>query len=256
MPFAERRVRVNAVELNYIDIGSGPAVVLLHGNALTNRSWHEQLPLARSYRLIAPDLRGHGDSDKPDGPYPMAVFVEDLRLLLDELNVDRAVIAGHSMGGRVALAFALEHQPRVAALVLIATSAGRYPRAGAQIERIRAVGVRVELWEWLSLMTTERTPESLVSEVYGEMLRTPEHVRTEVWTMTGAFDISGRLHELEVPTLILVGDLDRTLAADALAMNKALPRSRVFGVPDAGHLLHLERADVVNQMIEDFLLEV
>ena len=109
---AIQRVSVVSTELSCEVRGQGKTLVFVHGNAGTRQNWRPQIEyFARRFRVVAPDLRGHGDSEKPTGPYPISAFVGDLARLLDALDIDRAVIAGHSMGGYGTIRLAMKYPP-------------------------------------------------------------------------------------------------------------------------------------------------
>jgi len=112
--------KVNGVRLHYVEWKGGePTLLLLHGLTANCRSfdlWAESL--APRYRLIAPDLRGRGDSDKPKGPYGAEVHAKDMNLLLSALKIDRVVCIGESMGGNIGLKFAVNYPERIMKLVL------------------------------------------------------------------------------------------------------------------------------------------
>lgn len=253
-----RRVPVGAIELSCDIRGEGKPIVFIHGNACTRQTWRPQREyFARAYRVIAPDLRGHGDSDKPGGAYPMSAFVADVVGLLDALAIDEAVMAGHSMGGRVVMSFALEHPARVSALVLAGTSATSFSKANEQIERVRALGLERELQEFIEFESSPDTPDELKRELLREALKTPERVRVELWKTVSGFDVSKRLGHIGAPTLIIVGDLDRgTPVAAARQLNEGIRGSRLVVIGGVAHFTQLERPETVNQHIEAFLRDV
>jgi pimeloyl-ACP methyl ester carboxylesterase len=252
---AIQRVPVVNTELSCDIRGQGKALVFVHGNAGTRQNWRPQIEyFARRYRVVAPDLRGHGDSGKPTGAYPISAFVEDLARLIDALDIDRAVIAGHSMGGRVAMSFALEHPKRVLGLVLAGTSATPFARAGEQITRVRALGRERELREFIEFESGPQTPEAMKRELLEEALKTPEHVHIELWKAVSEFDVSTRLGEIRTPTLIIVGDLDRgTPMTAARELHERIPGSQLAIVHGVAHFTMLERPELVNQHIDAFL---
>src|SRR5215831_8425996 len=113
---------VNGIRLYYESHGQGQSVVLVHGLGLSSDMWRYQVPaLAQRYRVVTIDTRGHGQSGKPPGPYDMAMYVEDMRQLLDVLGFEKPVLIGLSMGGGIVQTFALAHLERVLALGLIST---------------------------------------------------------------------------------------------------------------------------------------
>ncbi|WP_445143386.1 alpha/beta fold hydrolase [Dyella sp. Tek66A03] len=113
-------LKANGIRQHYIDAGSGPAVVLLHGFPETNYAWRHQIPvLAERYRVIAPDLRGYGKSDKPVTGYDKRTMAADLAGLLDSLGIDRIALVGHDRGARVATRFTKDNSGRVNRLVVM-----------------------------------------------------------------------------------------------------------------------------------------
>ena len=138
------RVDVNGVSLYYEVTGHGPPLVLAHGFACGLRMWDPQVnALARSWRVVTYDVRGHGISEAPDDPaaYSQAISVADLRALLEHLKMRRAAVGGLSMGGNIALNFALAHPDMVTALIVADTGAGSrgLRRRGAVEFVVRAV---------------------------------------------------------------------------------------------------------------------
>src|SRR5437867_96982 len=116
------KARIDDLDLEYIDKGSGLPVVFIHGFPYNKSMWSSQIDaLSERYRVIAPDLRGHGESAAPVGPYLMEVLAYDIKRLLDHLNIENAVICGFSMGGYVTFAFYRLYPDRVLALILADT---------------------------------------------------------------------------------------------------------------------------------------
>lgn len=113
-------LRANGIRQHYIDAGKGPAVALLHGFPETNYAWRHQIaPLAEHYRVIAPDLRGYGKTDKPASGYDKRTMAGDLSALLDALQIERIALVGHDRGARVATRFVKDHPTRVDRLVVM-----------------------------------------------------------------------------------------------------------------------------------------
>ncbi|MCA8061400.1 alpha/beta hydrolase [Burkholderia sp. AU38729] len=110
----------NGIRQHYLDAGSGPVVVLLHGFPETSYAWRHQIPvLARTYRVIAPDLRGYGETDKPASGYDKRNMALDIIRLLDALGIEKVVLVGHDRGARVATRLAKDHPERVDRLVVM-----------------------------------------------------------------------------------------------------------------------------------------
>src|SRR5262249_45255415 len=120
--FAIQYRRVHGYRRAFVYAGSGPALLLLHGIGDSSETWRALLPtLARTHTVIAPDLLGHGRSDKPRADYSVAGYANGMRDLLSVLGIDRATVVGHSLGGGVAMQFAYQYPERCERLVLVAT---------------------------------------------------------------------------------------------------------------------------------------
>src|SRR5215471_925524 len=106
----------------FVDVGQGPAILLIHGIGDSSDTWGDVIPsLAKDYRVMAPDLLGHGRSDKPRADYSVAAYANGMRDLLSVLEVERATVVGHSLGGGVAMQFAYQYPERCERLVLVST---------------------------------------------------------------------------------------------------------------------------------------
>jgi len=270
---------INGFWMNYEDTGDGPALLLVHGFPLDRTMWTHQIDaFKKDYRLIVPDLRGHGQSQAPRGPYRMDQMADDLRALLAELEIEQVVLAGHSMGGYVAFAFWRIYPHLLRALVLSDTRAAADTAEGRQnryatIEQVEAQGteaiVEGMLPKMLSPLTLENKPK-IVLHARRMMTNTPP--AGAVGALEGMArrpDSTPTLSTITVPTLILVGEDDAiTPPAEAEAMRAAIlaprhgrtarhiPGVALARIPDAGHLAPLENATAVNQALRDFLADL
>ena len=256
--------RVRGIELAYTDAGRGAAVVLLHGFPFDRSMWRGQVEeLSNSFRVIAPDLRGHGETTVTREPSTMEEMAEDLSVLLDELNVPRAVVCGLSMGGYVALAFYRAHPSRVRALVLADTR----PQSDTEdARRTREETARRALAEGmapiadamlpklLSTRTREQAPET-VARVREMMLgANPEGAAAALRGMALRRDQTDLLTLIDVPTLVIVGSEDKiTPPSDAEAMSEGIEGSRLVVVEGAGHVSNVERPREFNRALVGFL---
>ena len=129
----------------YREAGAGEALLLIHGMAGSSATWRAVLPqLSKKYRVVAPDLFGHGESAKPRGDYSLGAFAAWLRDLLDELGITRATVVGHSLGGGVAMQFTYQHRDYCERLVLI-SSGGLGPDLSWILRMLSAPGVELVL---------------------------------------------------------------------------------------------------------------
>jgi 3-oxoadipate enol-lactonase len=254
------------MQLAYSDVGSGRTVVLLHGFPLSRAMWQEQLAgIGAEYRVIAPDLRGHGDSPAPEGVYTMDEMAGDVVELLDALHIGAPVVLGGlSMGGYVAFALAARFPDRIRALMLLDTRANAdTPEAAREREKnaqaVLAAGsagqvVEAMLPRLVSKHTREQSPDR-VEFLRGVMERTPpEGIAGALRGMAIRRDRRAELAGISLPTLVLAG-ADDVIAPveEAKAMAAAIPNARLEVVPHAGHLAPYENPSAVNAVLLDFL---
>jgi 3-oxoadipate enol-lactonase len=260
--------RIEDIQLAYTDVGAGPAVVLIHGYPFNRSLWAEQAEVLRDrYRVVIPDLRGFGDSalnpDSSEGPATMDRMAEDVATLMDQLEIEQAVIGGLSMGGYVALAFCKQIPARVRALVLADTRAqadteeGKQTRA-QQAEKALAEGMAgiadAMLPKLLTPDTVSKRPE-LVKRIRDMMLKTkPEGAAAALRGMAQRDDQTEFISSIEVPTLIAVGSEDAiTPVADSEAMHAKIADSRLVVIENAGHVSNLEQTEQFNDALLAFL---
>src|SRR4051812_42491008 len=254
------------MSLAYIDRGAGPVVVLLHGFPLSKDMWRHQLEaLAEGHRVIAPDLRGHGESPAPEGAYEMDAMADDVVELLDRLEISEPVVVGGlSMGGYVALALVLRHPERVRGLMLIDTRAAADTPEAARLRVETAKGV-------LRSRSTQAMIETMVPRIFGKttlekhpgkiepMLAvmeqtTPQGVAGALRGMAVRPDRRAALPSIDVPTLVMVGQDDViSPPSEAREISQAIPRARLEVIPAAGHLAPYENPAAANAVILRFL---
>lgn len=254
----------NDIRLHHTDEGNGEPVLLIHGYPLSHAMWQPQrAALSAGYRVIAPDLRGHGLSDAPTGPITVDVFADDLAALLDALGIGQATVMGLSMGGYVTMALLRRHPQRIRAVALLATKMTADTATGRQgrnemIILARTEGAAAIADAMLPKMLTEATrsdnPE-LAAHVHGMMAATP------VAGIVGALealrerpDATATLAAARLPALIVVGENDGvTPPSEAEAMQRTLPGAQLVRIPAAAHLLTLEQPAAVNEALGAFL---
>lgn len=265
MPYVE----VEGTRLSYVDLGPPdalPPVVLLHAFPLHAEMWAPQLAyLAARRRVIAPDLSGFGRSEAPSDPsaYSVRRWADEVAGLLDALGIERAVVAGLSMGGYVALALLRHHADRLAGLVLADTRPSPdteevRARRTAQQEQL-ARGERDELIEALTsgllAPSTRSGQPDLVNQVRRLAEANPDHgILGGLAAMKARPDSSEALSAVAVPTLVLVGAQDAMSTPDeAQGWSEGVPGARLVVLPGAGHLSNLEAAEAFNAALDDFL---
>jgi 3-oxoadipate enol-lactonase len=257
--------RVRGIEVAYDDTGgAGAAVVLLHGFPFDRSMWEGQAEaLGGEFRVVAPDLRGLGETPLGVDGVSIEGMAEDVAALLDELSLGRVVLGGLSMGGYVAFEFFRKFPERVRGLVLADTrpqadtEEGRRSReenAQRALKEGTAPIVETMLPKLLSAGTRARGGEVL-ERVRAMMLGTsPEGAAAALRAMAARRDQTDLLPSINVPTLIVVGSEDAiTPPSDAEAMREKIEGSRLVVIEGAGHLSNVERPEEFNRALAEFL---
>ncbi|NOT05456.1 MAG: alpha/beta hydrolase [Anaerolineales bacterium] len=240
-------VAVNGINLAYTRRGKGNPLVLVHGFPLDSSSWSEIIPfLEDRFDLILPDLRGFGRSTTVESPYTVSDMADDLAGLLDHLGIEKAALAGHSMGGYVALAFAKKHPHRINGLGLVSSQAAadategkerRYKTAADVAEK--GVSVVVEA------MTQKLSADVRVQEfVRGVIERqSKQAVIGALKAMAEREDSTPILSSFNFPLLLIHGDTDQLIPMDRAKEIKSInPSARLLELNGAGHMPMMEFA--------------
>ncbi len=272
-----REIKIHDQRITYHCAGSGPVVLLIHGMAGSATTWHQVVPgLAERFTVVAPDLLGHGSSDKPPGDYSLGAFACTLRDLLVALGHERATVVGQSLGGGVAMQFSYQYPERTERLVLVGSGGlGRevnpilrflsLPGSDAVLrlacaERVRGViesvggrAARVGLRPAPVVAELWRSYASLAdASARRAFLRT---LRAVVDPRGQAVSASNRLHlACEVPTLIVWGDADPIIPVDhASSAHASIPGSRLEIFEGVGHYPHCEAPGRFVEVLGDFI---
>jgi len=258
-----RKDGTDAIELNMVKKGQGDPLIFIHGWAASHRFWKHQVPFfAQSNQVISYDLRGHGDSGKPETGYQITDHLHDLEKLLTENRLSKLVLIGHSLGGMIALQYALEHPLTPRALVLVGTS----PHPVASRKRsiqfsflqllIRMSRKRAANFTERALFAPNVRPE-LVEWVNKESMRTPTHVILEILKSVKSFNIVSQLSEIQAPTLIVYSEFETAVESQALnQMQELIPKAKLQMISGAGHNCMLEQPSQFNSVLDGFLREL
>lgn len=259
-------VSEDGVRIDGITMGEGPPIVLCHGLTETRIIW---VPMAMrlivgGFHVVAYDLRGHGQSASGESPPTLRSLADDLKAVLEHLDLRDATVVGHSMGGMAAQAFAIEHPKvvteRVRALVLTATGAAKV--AGLPVSRASRIVYGNRLFEWL---LNSRVGLLLVRPTAGKSIH-PVHLAASRDSFTAMpradrlawlkviqkMDLRKGLATIDVPTTVVVGGRDlMTPPFLSRLIVKHLPGAQLIKVPGAGHQLTYERPDLMTQIVVD-----
>ena len=239
------KTSVNGVSIAYERRGKGAPLVLLHGYPLDHSIWEPVLSLLeKNYNLLLPDLRGFGESEAVRTNFSMADFAADVAGLMDQLNIKKAAVAGHSMGGYAALAFARAYPEHVLGLGLVASQAladspetktGRYQQA----ENILAHGVK-EVAEAMPVKLTANL--KLQTWIKDLILRQrPQGLAGALRAMAERTDSTSSLSGFGFPLVIVHGITDAMIPVErARAVKAAAANAHLTEIPDAGHMPMME----------------
>lgn len=257
---------VNDAPIFYVDLGPRDAlpILFLHGFPFSHRMWEPQLQLcSRTFRTVAWDFRGHGESYVGDGQYTIEGHVDDLLALLDHLEIPSCVIAGLSMGGYVALR-ALEREP------------GRFRAAVLCNTRSEADGNETRLKRFASMAAVKARGSAFFAEGFVKAVfapasferhaaaiasirsiiaaTSPLSIAGTLLALAARTDTTPSLGKLTMPVLIMVGESDATTPpAASQAMHERIPGSELRVIPGAAHMSNLENAEVFNRHLLTFL---
>ncbi|KMM37293.1 2-succinyl-6-hydroxy-2,4-cyclohexadiene-1-carboxylate synthase [Guptibacillus hwajinpoensis] len=251
--------------------GEGEPILLLHGFTGSSSNWQPFIDKwSSSFQIIAVDLIGHGKSSKPDDPsfYSMETMSGYLKKVLDRLNVNKVHLLGYSMGGRLALSFAIQYPSLVKSLILESSSPGlptieergeRVRKDNALANRIKEKGISefVQFWETIPLFASQKNlSQSVQSKVREQRLRNSEIglANSLIGMGTGAqSSYWDHLDHLEFPVLLLTGELDKKFVSIAKQMKKSLSRADFVQINNVGHTIHVEEPQIFDKMVVAFL---
>jgi 3-oxoadipate enol-lactonase len=251
---------VRDARVEFSDTGAGSPLVLLHGFPFSGAMWGPQVAdLSKRCRVIVPDLPGLGQSEPVNNPH-LARWADHVVELLEQLRVTRAVVAGLSMGGYVALAIARRHPSLVSGLILANSRAGADDVA-ARAKReelalaVLAGGSAVLVAELMPKLLAPGAPASLVADVAAMIRMAPPQGAADAARAMARRDDSVRLvKKLAVPLLAITGAQDALIAPEeSERMASAAPQGRLEIIEGAGHLSNLEAPDRFNAAVRTFL---
>ncbi len=260
MPF----VPVDGAQLYYEEAGSGRAILFAHGGGGDLSQWrHQRGEFARTHRVVLYDARGHGRSRAERLDFGIADFAADIAHLLRHLGIARAHLVGATLGGVAALEFALAHPESVDSLVLVSTAPDTTDEMRERFEASAAVvesGDLVAFAEgFLHFLFTPAYAEAHAEEVADfrrglEQIDPASYARS-IRALGHRPDLTPRLGAVQVPVLVVTGELDPipTSAPGAEALLRALPRARAAVVPHAAHLPQIEQPARFNALVREFL---
>lgn len=266
MQMDEFTIEIGGATLTGVEMGEGLPVVFLHAGVCDNRMWHEQMRVAaeNGWHAIAYDRRGYGEAESEDEPFS---HLDDLEAVLEAFDIHAAVFVGCSMGGGLAVDFALQNPGRVIGLVLMGTSITGAPWSTTLEERAIEMAEedawergdldllnRVQAHEWLDGPRAQSgrvsgSARDLFLDMNARALAKPalshEDMPPDAWH---------RVEEISAPTMLIVGDEDFTALIDRHEhLSETMPNSFAAVLEGVAHIPSIERPDLINRMLEEFL---
>lgn len=259
----KKEVRLaNGIKLAYVDAGNpnGEPLLLLHGFTDSSRSFSPMVPQLSRYRLLIPDQRGHGASDAPECCYGSAQFAYDARLFLDALKIERAAVAGHSLGSMIAISLAADHPNRVSKIVLIGSTALVPVKRGDWLyDNVAAMTGPLDpetqfARDWHPANQPTPVDAAFADAVNADLYRIPVHVWHGVMRELAEVPVGRHAPDVKAPVLVLSGGKDPLFpAAHHHSLLKAFPQAKAQVFSDLGHNPNWERPQDVAAVIAAFL---
>lgn len=254
-------VHLGDIDTSFELMGTGDPVVLIHGLGSSARDWEQQLPaLADYYRVLTYDVRGHGQSSKPRGPYSVAQFAKDLALLLERLEHRPAHVVGISMGGMIAFQLAVDRPDLVRSLVIVNSGPALVPSTLAE---------HLAVWSRIAIAKV-RGPSAMGGVLAPRLFPSPdqEPLRrrfVERWAENDkdayyaslraiiGWSVRDRVGEIRCPVLVVAADHDYTPVSAKEAYLGLIPGASLKVVADSRHATPMERPQAFNSMLREFL---
>jgi len=265
------KLEAGGIEVSYELSGKGASLVLIHGFTDNSTMWYNQVPVfSERFKVLAYDVRGHGKTKTPEGGFSMELFADDVHALLRALGIEKACMLGYSMGGRIALQFALEY-PEMTTGLVFANSGVMGPDVEPTEEKVAELAERrkqmVEMFETgqieviadgmavRSFSPGFRDEDPVAFQKYKDvkLQNDPRHYLAIMQAMVQAVTNPPDLRRLECPGLIIAGDRDSFMTVDeAKSMERAISDVTVTILP-TGHAAAIEAPQAFNQAVLDFM---
>lgn len=249
------RIKANGIELYYEQHGEGEPIIFSYGWLDDYSVWNYQIEeLAKDHRVILYDHRGHGKSDKPKGDYSIETLANDLHTIIQNLNLERANLVGFSMGGEAAIVFTLRHPSKVTKLILVGTTAKMswpmhflgFLTSILPYRTILAIVSRAKYYR-----PSRQTIDSNISRA----MQVPRDIAYECLREINKYDTRSKLSQIEVPTLIIIGEKDRPNFKGSQYLNREIKGSKLKIMAHAGHTVMIEKPNEFNRLVQHFITE-
>lgn len=254
-------IPVNDNNLSYIDQGTGASLLLVHGLGSCKEDWHPQIEsLAKEYRVIALDLRGHGASSKPRIGYSIRQFTDDVLTFMDALELSHVHLIGFSLGGMIAQQFAVDYPQRLCSVTVI-NATPSVVLDNWQVRKMfwsRLLFIQFRGVKYMAKLIAKNNfpaPEQaqLREQVEQQFARNDKAAYFRSTRALINWDVRPKLNNISCPMLVISSDMDYTPVSAKQLLVDAVSNARLEVIPDARHLLPMEQTDALNTVLLSWL---
>ncbi len=255
--------RIRDIDIYYEDSGRGKPLLLIHGLGSSTSGWGNQVPeFSKNYRVITFDVRGHGHSDKPRGPYSITMFAEDTVALIDSLEISSAHVVGISMGGAIALQLAVDYPEKVKSLVVVNMTSELLIRTFKErfefwmrTAVVRLLGMR-KMGEVLAKRLFPKPEQEEFRKVFPDMWAENDK-RAYLASLNAlvGWSVTERLGSIQCPTLVITADEDYSPVSAKEAYVAQISRAKLVVIDDSRHATPIDQKERFNAVLKKFLSE-
>lgn len=253
----------NGISLEYLDQGEGEVILLLHGLGSTKADWDFQKEtFSKDFRIIAPDLRGHGNSSKPEekSEYGIPQCAEDMKLLLKELQIRHCIVVGFSMGGAIAFEMAIKYESLISKMVIVNTAPdfNALGAMGEQMIKERTEMLRNEGMEPMAAkvadgMFPDENQKNLREAFYKRARINPVENYYNSFITLMEWGIGEKVIKIKIPTLVVASDMDYTPVELKETYTQKMPNAKLKIIENSRHGVTMDQPEQFNSVILNFL---
>jgi pimeloyl-ACP methyl ester carboxylesterase len=252
---------IKDININYEITGEGQPLLFIHGLGSSLRDWEDQVPVfSKNYKVITLDLRGHGQTDKPKGPYSIAMFADDVAELIKSLKIGLVHVVGISLGGAIGFHLALDHPDITKSLTVVNMSASVPIKTfkEKQMFFLRVVIVKMMGMRKMGEVLAKRLfikpdQEELRERMATRWAENDKKAYLNSLKTIKNWSVKERLHEIKCPTLVVAADEDYTPLDDKKEYTALIPNAKLVVIEDARHAVSVEKPEEFNTIVMDFL---
>jgi len=254
-------LHVNGIDLHYERVGEGQPVLFIHGLGSSSRDWEMQVPrFSKQYQVITFDLRGHGQSEKPRGPYTMSLFARDTAELVKSLGVAPVHVVGISLGGMIAFQLAVDYPDLISSLVIVNSGPEVVVRTMKdrwnvfmRFATVRLLGMR-KMGEVLSRRLFPKEAQAEIQKLFVERWaeNDPRAYSDTLRAIVG-WNVTDQIHKIDLPTLVVAADGDYTPVSAKEGFVLMMPRAKLVVIEDSRHATPVDSPEKFNETVISFL---